>query len=427
MKSLNIPIVAVCMLILVAAHPTRSAGQITQSCLIKVSCDPLVLPMEANALQALLNTTGVANQAARETFEVQDCAAFRGRFQVRFAPISGSAAGEPAPSGAIMRRSGTRGAGTQGGFMGASSGGSFPDEVSPHTVRAALPSEMPPHTVFGLLEVIVDGDDLADGLDRLLTAVCDRLRNVLVETHHSEMEQLAARVAVAEEEATRARRRMEELYQQRRQNEHEAGGEILTRESVMERSRGLHTEMQKLEMELAGMQARREALQQRIAEATARVQATVSDEHPMMQAHKAKLAALRDQLKHLEARSEAGTAPTSEVMTGKANLAMAEAELQHQLDQVKAQAGGEQIGVLNDQLAGLSVETTEREARLRFLKAELNEAREALARADEYDIPMTIELPLARQFYEFARIRLEEFQRQARTIQPPVVTVIGGP
>ncbi len=414
MKSLSIPTVAVCTLILVAAHPSRSAGQITRSCLIKVSCDPLVLPMDANTLDALLNTTGVVHQAAREVFG-QNLAAVLGRFQVRFAPISGSAAGGPAPARPRFEGGGGGGA---GGFM--TDGGSA-------SAGAALPSEISPHTVFGLLEVIVDADDLAEALDRLLTAVCERLRNVLVETHHSEMEQLKARVAVVDEEATRTRSRMEELYEQRRRNEHEAGGEILTRESVMERSRGLHTEKQKLEMELAGMQARREALQQRIAEAAARIRAMASDEHPMIKAHRVKLAALQDKLKNLETMSKAGTVPTSEVMAAKAELAMAEAEAQHQLAQVTAQAGGEQIRVLNDELAGLSVETPEREARLRFLKEKLDKARESLARADEYEIPVTIELPLARRFYETARIRLEELQRQARTIQPPAVTVIGGP
>lgn len=295
------------------------------------------------------------------------------------------------------------------------------------TPGAALPGEVSPHTVFGLLQVIADGDDMIAASEKLLTSVCERLRKVLLEAHHTEEEQLKARVAVAEEEVNRARRRIEELYLQRRERESEAGDESLTPESAMERSRQLSAETRKLEMELAGMQARREALQQRIAEATARVQATVSDEHPMIKAHKAKLVALRDELERLEAKSKAGIAPTNEVIAGKANLAMAEAELQHQLDQVRAQAGGEQIGVLNDELADLSVDTTEREARLRFLKEELNKARESLARAHEYDIPVKIELPLARQFYEFARIRLEEFQRQARTIQPPVVTVIGGP
>ena len=398
MKSLNIPIVAVCMLFIMAAHPTRSAGQPTRSCLIKVSCDPLVLPMGASTLEALLNTTGVVNQAAREVFGDQDFAAFRDRFQVGFSPISGSAAGESAPPGDMMR-----------------------------TPGAALPGEVSPHTVFGLLQVIADGDDMIAASEKLLTSVCERLRKVLLEAHHTEEEQLKARVAVAEEEVNRARRRIEELYLQRRERESEAGDESLTPESAMERSRQLSAETRKLEMELAGMQARREALQQRIAEATARVQATVSDEHPMIKAHKAKLVALRDELERLEAKSKAGIAPTNEVIAGKANLAMAEAELQHQLDQVRAQAGGEQIGVLNDELADLSVDTTEREARLRFLKEELNKARESLARAHEYDIPVKIKLPLARQFYEFARIRLEEFQRQARTIQPPVVTVIGGP
>jgi hypothetical protein len=56
----------------------------------------------------------------------------------------------------------------------------------------------------------------------------------------------------------------------------------------------------------------------------------------------------------------------------------------------------------------------------------LKKIGDLLASADEYERKVDVLLPLARQAYEAAVARQQMLQREIKTLQPPVVTVIGG-
>jgi len=244
MRSLMIPTVAVCAMLAAGAEPAGPGErgvsppavasavpvppmpppkpQRPASCVIKVSCDPLVLPLGVNTLNVLLNTTGVANQAARQVFGEREVV-----FEVRFSPI-GSAAVEPSPAGAFPARGPARFGGMPGmGPLMSDRGSEERTPFGPAGMPGAAPiDEVPQEAVVGVLEVIAPAP--ADA-EKLLAAVCERLRDVLSKAQGAEAEQLAARISATEEEAARAQDRLNKLYEQRREMEQAAGGEVLTR------------------------------------------------------------------------------------------------------------------------------------------------------------------------------------------------------
>ncbi len=73
----------------------------------------------------------------------------------------------------------------------------------------------------------------------------------------------------------------------------------------------------------------------------------------------------------------------------------------------------------------LSVNTAETEARLKYVREQMEKNKQLAGAADEYEMGISMAMPYARRAYESSRLRVEELEQRMRTAVAPTVTVIG--
>ena len=103
-------------------------------------------------------------------------------------------------------------------------------------------------------------------------------------------------------------------------------------------------------------------------------------------------------------------------------------QLAERMEMVRESAGGGQLSEFNGQLAQLSINTAEMEARLEFVERERERQRELLPLANEFE-EIAMELDRMQEEYNQASREASELERERREPQPaePTVTVLGDP
>lgn len=359
------------------------------SCLIKVTCDPAILPLSEDALQALLSSTGVTRQAWREVLG-EFCPSGepdKGTLTVTFTLLNDSGQATSRPAGA----------------------------------NPAL--TFVPNTIMGRLEVM---SLEYGGAVEIMAHVCARLQAVLDEAYIGNQDQLDEQLNIATKEMIDAARELRESQEYRSKWCAENGRNDLSRESLLNQSNELEKVKQRLEMEVAGLQARRDALQQRIAEIGKRATASAPEKDPMVLALKFKLQAMQKQLQILRQKREVVAGDKYSEYDKEVAIVEAEAALDQHIQKATAAAGGESMARLNDELADAAIETTQKLAQLEQVRKQLKTISDVLTRADDYELKVDVMLPLVKQAYQAAWARREEMARVIRALRQPVVTVIGG-
>jgi hypothetical protein len=367
--------------------------QFHAGCLLKITCDPAIFPLDMDTVNALINSAGVTRAAFREVMLNKDREDIEepgnGVLEVLFEPMGDAAAGS--------------------------------------RYRQSLANEGTSSlkTILGRLTV---KSESYGGAVVILAHICTRLQDVLNKTYGARLQSLKMQVGSADEEVAETEKRLVELQKYRSDWCAKYGQNDLSRPALLGQSNELEKEKQRLEMELAGQQARHDALQQRIAEIGKQVTALPPEKDPMVNALQLKLTMLRQRQERVKALEQSRLGPTSApaVDDVAVQVAMAEAELLQQYRKATAAAGGDTLARLNEQLADDSIATTQSRAQLKQVQAHLDNIAKLLASADEYERKVDVLLPLARQAYEAAVARQQMLQSEIKALQPPVVTVIGG-
>jgi hypothetical protein len=86
----------------------------------------------------------------------------------------------------------------------------------------------------------------------------------------------------------------------------------------------------------------------------------------------------------------------------------------------------ERLAELNDQMGAVAIDLAEAQARLKTLDAKCREMRELLAKADDYELQIGMQLPLIKSAYERAWQNVQELRIRLANLRHPSVTVIGG-
>jgi uncharacterized coiled-coil protein SlyX len=373
------------------------------SCLVKLTCDPGTFPLSGESLSALLNSAGVRVAASRKVFH-DPVAGGVVQFEI-VADASG-----PSESAAPLMPGGF------GGYGGGGFGGAASQETVPSSVLGA-----PARTILGSISVF-PGERAIE----YLQAVCERLETALVNTGERERELLEGRLQNARMEVELASKRYQELQAMRREFTESAGRADLSREAIVDQVRHLEQERLDLEMQQVSRQARREAIEKRIAHIRELPDPRGRAAAEMLKAAESQLEALREKHKRLSVLWEKGTVSQEEVQDVKALIAQAEAQVAEATGRLEEiSSGGERVAELNQHLAEQAIEEAEMQARLRWLEERLARTRGALELADEYERTIEIELPLAREAYEQSRIMVAELERRKRLAQTPAVMVLG--
>lgn len=467
------------------------------NCVVKIACDPALLPLNPQSVGALLESRFVAGEALKQTLPPE---AFLS-YTVEFRPLPGGTIAAPVgvtpgmpmmddplpqPGGVFLpappgrdgmggygdeggggERAGSRSGGPSGsnapahggrygGYGGggrtgpaggpwagpekpdAPSGGTpmpagaVPDRsVAPggprpggRPVMVDIPEPGPGEgSIIGQIEVQIDGAEPHHN-EAFLRAICERLQQALYGLWESEMSSIGRQLEMSRDELLRAEKKLREL-QERRRDLLGAGQVDLTPEAVMDQIRQLDRERQRMEMDLLGQQARLKAVQQQIQATSERSLASPGGDE-MIKPLQAKLEVLRNELKRVEEMNQRGMVPGGDVE--KARVAVLEAEVQLvEARRKAAEVGGvEVLGKLNTELAMLSVNVAETEARLTSLREQIEKARPLVGLVDEYEMRVLMEMPRAKRAFETSKLRVEELEQRIRTAVAPTVMVIGG-
>jgi hypothetical protein len=176
--------------------------------------------------------------------------------------------------------------------------------------------------------------------------------------------------------------------------------------------------IQALELDLAGMDARREAIGAQIAGVQQRVNENLSQDpvaqelEKLAQMHSTQFA--KDSEGRLVGRD-----------TSKTESAIrARIELANRREEVSKQVGGSQLEEFNRELSRLAIDKAEKEAQLQIVRKQLDEVQKQLAQALTFD-PEAARLRLAQESLDIAARRVTELQTRLANLQPPMVTMIG--
>ncbi len=188
------------------------------------------------------------------------------------------------------------------------------------------------------------------------------------------------------------------------------------------RRRDLSNQIRNLEMQMAGMEARRQAIEEQIArtrdEADRKLaQDTVTKElQILVERIETRLSALRKQV-------DAGQLPQSELAPAMENLTRARIELARRQEELTRDAGGGRLDSLNSELSQMVIETAEQRARLEIFRTQLDETQRRLARASAFD-PQAARLRTARQALDIAERQITELTSRRVQLARPSVTVM---
>jgi len=290
----------------------------------------------------------------------------------------------------------------------------------PFNLMVPAPQEK---SIIGQIEVSIP-NVAADLNQAFLLAVCKRLQQALNGVYDQELSSLRRQIEVTRQEGNQAEEHLRDL-QNRRRDLLMAGQTDLSPEAVIDQARRLDLERQRLEMDMIGQQARLNALRQQIKDTSDRALKESADD-PAIKPLEQKLAQLHEQLKLLEQQYQQGLTPQSEVQKARIAVSEGEAQLAERRRRLAQGGGSEVLGKLNTDLAMLTVAAAESEARLKYVREQMDKNRQLLGPADEYELKVAMEMPAARRAYEVSKRHAEELERRLQATVAPTVTVIGG-
>jgi len=272
-----------------------------------------------------------------------------------------------------------------------------------------------------------DFDDEAMSIDpdkaeRLLELVVDNIRKRLQQSHRFRAKMLDREFEQVEKAFAQAGQDVETLFNKRRELLAESTDIGIGSEALLERIQHMGGQQQDLELELLGATARRKAIEQQIVSSQERARQSVAEDP--VAAELAKIVGLRKQrIESIRALAEGGRAPTAKVHDAEMALAEATARLLEQRQNAHRRAGGEIIADFTHELQRLAIESAGMEARLAGVNAQLQHAKGALDKSDEFDLVRRL-LPEAKEVYEHALRAKHELGRARESVRKPKVEVL---
>ncbi len=238
---------------------------------------------------------------------------------------------------------------------------------------------------------------------------------------------MAERIEERERELARAEQELHAVLESRRELPRKAGRSDLRRDAVLDEIRQLESQRRQLEMNHAALEARRKAVLTQIQDTAEKAKAKAKDDPVAKELEK--IVAIR-----LEAIERLHKMPKEvlardELSKAQAVLAEAKARLAQRREETARSAGNQLLEQLNAELASLSLDTAENEARLVFITRQLAEikASRLLDLVDAYERIVNYELPICRQRVQHWRKTWAELRFEAGIDTTPTVTVVGFP
>ncbi|MHC5060680.1 MAG: hypothetical protein ACYTFK_06310 [Planctomycetota bacterium] len=196
----------------------------------------------------------------------------------------------------------------------------------------------------------------------------------------------------------------------------------LSRQAVVEEIDKLREKIQNAEFQLEYDWARMNYSQQKAAQTRDKMQGQPSTDDPVTVELEKVVQTYTNQLERLLAQDNR---ERPESAMAREKLIKARIDLAQQREQKSKSGGAKELDRLTREIAKYSRNVAEQEQSLSVRRRQLDQAQGLLEKADRYEI-LTIKAEQAREnFKEAVRLR-DRLERERSMIQPPVVSVLGG-
>jgi hypothetical protein len=415
-------IVIVLILLLLTAAPAKSAEKPaatrisntrTASCVVKITSDPLVLPIDDATIDYLLHSTSVGGKVSREVLDISPEQASE-IFKIE--ALTGST-GRTTPELSFRRRS------TPTDMDETTMEERAQGDRAPTTSRITplkSPSAAEEQTILFKLQVNLS-NNVKPLAEEFMNALVDNLRATLLKAFEDYKLRSNDRLQLAITEAARAE---EDLREKQKILREISGSRILDRTNILADISRLRQEVQTARMNLASNQVIIDATTKQIAEIQAKITYTL--ENDQMTKEYQQIVEMSDKLvEQAEKAVQEGKMPAAQLNDLKVQLARARIELARRREQLSRSAGGTLIDSLNKELSDRSIKATQDEASLSSQERQLTEAESLLAKSDDYEL-LTLKTEIAKQNLQEAILWRDRMSRQIRLLQAPMVSILGG-
>jgi len=400
------------VLILLTSVPVQSANKPagadisntrTASCVVKITSDPMVLPLDNATIDYLLHSTGIGGRVAREVLNIPPD---RVSDIFKIEALAGSV-GRILPEDRRQMTE-SRGQKTEGN-------GQRPELLSSEQLRTAAEQ-----TILFKLQVNLP-ENVKLIAEEFMVALVDSLRSTLVKVFEDYKLRFNNQLKLAEQEATDAETDLREKQKTLREI---SRSRVLDRDKILADIYRLHQEVQTAKRNQTSNQVIIDATTMRIAETQANIKAQL--ENDSITGELQKIVELIGRiLAEAEIQAEAGKISSSQVNEIKEKQARAKIEIAKRRESLSQSIGGNLIESLNKELADRSIQAAQDEASLTSLEQQLVEAESLLAKADDYE-RLSLEADVAKQTFQESILWRDRTSRQIRFLQPPVVSILGG-
>lgn len=336
------------------------------SCLVKITCDPAVLPLSLETIDQLLNSSGVAGKAAREILEI---------------PVFTDEAEEMVQFGIWP----------------------LSDELESDFAAEQI--------LFFRLGVELD-TGVKPAAEELMKALIDNLHKTLNAAFKDYSKRFRQQLDFAVRDVQRAEAELRNLQRTLRNI---LGTYNLERQAILDDTSRSRRELRDTEMELETNEAFVQATSKRIAETEKKMMDKLAND-PV-------LSELQKIIKiHEERITKLGNkgAPEPETSEARENLLRARIELAEHREEIRQSAGAELINSLRNQISEVTIQRAQALMRMENFQKQLQEAEHLLEKADDYEL-VSLKLEIAKQTLEESLLLHSRMQRKGLLISPSVV------
>lgn len=448
------------MIVLVCALPCicSAAESNEASCIVKVTSDPAVLPVNFDIIQTLIISSGVGGKAFKEVvgeaeeatydifYEIFNVEPLTGGYGGRMG-MGGGGMGMGGGFGGAMMGGGGMGGGMMGGMGGGMMGGMYEDEheeeeyeegIGPEGVsekrrrpgmmpmpvvprmsggrRTARPGLEGQETFLFNLHVTLKDKPVAE---ELMKAAVENLRKALEKVHSDYSLRFEGQLKSAEMEVDQAEMHFRELQERLRSL---SEGRDLRRERISEDIEILNAQLVEERMQLELHKVSEGYLLGRIASARDKAQERVKEDAVTSELEEM-LRRQEQELTNTEQLAASGRSTAADVAEVRDKLSRAKIGLANRREELRQLAGGELAFKLQDKIANLSTERSLAQARLAQLETRLAMSKELFAKADDFEL-LSIKADVARRNLQEVMELRNGLRRRVRMVQPPMVSVI---
>jgi len=190
--------------------------------------------------------------------------------------------------------------------------------------------------------------------------------------------------------------------------------------------RDLARDVQRLEIDLTSMEARRGAIQVQIARTMEEVDLAVKEDRVTQQLEE--ILAMTARALAQEEGQYASQHPALEgseaIRELREQVARAKIELAKRREEIARSAGGARLEMFNSDLSQIAIDSAEKQAQLGVMRRQLEETQQELVRASKFDL-QAARVRIVKEALDIAERRVAELKTRLANLRPPAVAVIG--